>query len=1077
MNRKTVYCAILALIFAVSLAAGVFAQTVSFQSSIGGSARYGLLDDNGTSQYKNPLLFSLMGSRLFIVDISTINVPVEIGSLALPGIARRIAQSGDMLYITCTHGGLVAVDVSNPSKPDRKAVVIFDNDTTRTIGQTFGVTVKGDYVYVADYSGVFVLDKNDLDNNIKTVVGEFHGFDAEHPNPYDAYIDNSTGTDMLYISCEGNGLYILDVSDKASPLKLGQSPGQYYCSLRDGDYMYVAAGGKGLDILDVSDPDNITLVGNIENNYGGVLSFAKYGDYVYMSSEFEDFYKINVKDPAKPVQEQQFLLGGNHSLGVSVTYPYVVLANSNHGIRIFDIRSDTIQQVGEFLSMGRVVDCRGAGDFAYAAVGLKGLAILDMTNPLKPLQVSQTTLSGYANGVAVAGTAVYVAEANNAGRGGLLEIVDATDPEVPVITGSVALDGEPYSVQVQGNLAIVACQTMGLALVDITDAANPQVLSTYNTPGLCYAPLAWNNYILAADGLKGFTVLDIRDTEFPKKVADSYNLGYNFGNVIDIAFWDTWMYLPASEALHIAHFDPLYLPVSDNTSYIDPITRRYLTGQVKAVAAFDGYLLVADSVGGVRLFDIAKPKEPQESDNESYSVTDPLRINYAADQGLAYVPSGIGGLYVFKVNVPEKPEIDSNGIWVGEGKAKSDNASIGFSADLYQAHKNVTGTLTVYADEELQGTVTAAADDNESSLTGTIAFEGGETGTFALEKKSTSLAGTITIGDMEVMKVSLAFATDRGNLAYKNISALMDSAFTSAIEEEKGAKKRHLRRAKRMMKKALEQSELSSQFKLSAVALARTGIGPEAGALAASEVMLYQSAQWETLVAQAEATIMATTICADYQRFSNLFLSLGDRALARGMQAGESGQLARALYSFGTAIQHYSRVAAYYDKKVGNCPTWGEGVFNGYYEGVIDFGFIAAVFKVCPIQAEDGSITGTVRIDIEASNEHMSGRIADAADLADTDPETGVCPSDEENICSPAKNTTKVVSGNDESTITGTMLLFVGDITAHIEIVDWKYNISTDQWEGQAEVKEQTVIGNVTLKKVGDVCPEGFPGE
>ena len=128
----------------------------------------------------------------------------------------------------------------------------------------------------------------------------------------------------------------------------------------------------------------------------------------------------------------------------------------------------------------------------------------------------------------------------------------------------------------------------------------------------------WGDYILVADGIKGFTALDIKDPGFPKKIADSYNLGYDLGNVVDIAVWDTWMYLPASDALHMANIDPLYLPTSSNDSFIDPITMRHKTGQMKAVAAFDGYLLVADSVGGVRLFDIAQHDSPQESDNESY---------------------------------------------------------------------------------------------------------------------------------------------------------------------------------------------------------------------------------------------------------------------------------------------------------------------------------------------------------------------------------------------------------------------------------------------------------------------------
>ena len=1044
MKGRTVRCTIFALLFAISLVTGAFAQSVSFQYNMGGSARYGLISDNGTT------LYSVMGSRLSIADISNIGTPVELGSIALPGIARRIAQTGTILYIACSSGGLAAVDVSNPAQPQLLSITTFDKPDA--ICQTFGVAVKDEYVYVADYSGAFAVDMTDPAHPVKRA--EFTTFDAVHHNAYDAYVDNNT----LYISCEMDGLYIFDISDPTQISKIthykdaANNLSTFYASYREGNYLYVAAGVSGLAILDISNLSAPAFVSSFENNYQGILGLVKIGDYVYLCSEFQNFYKIDVSDPVHPAQASQFMVGGNHSLGISKTGDYVVLANSNYGIRIFDSRAAAIRQVGEFLTLGRVVDCKGAGNFAYAAVGLKGLAVLDMTNPLLPVQIAQKTLSGYANGLAVAGSAAYLAETNHEGEdGGMLEIVDVTNPSAPVILGSVALGGQPFSVQVQGTLAVVACQTAGVTIVDVSDTSSPQLLGTYNTSGVCYAPLLWGDYIMAADGLKGFTVLDIKDPGLPKKIADSYGLGYNLGNVVDIALWDTWLYLPASDALHIANFDPLYLPTSDNDSFIDPLTKRHQTGQLKAVAAFDGYLLVADSVGGVRLFDIAKQNSPQESDNESYIAGDPLRISYAAGQGLAYVSSQIAGLYIYKVTVPKKPAAQANGIWFGTGTDISDNGTIGIVADLYQAHDNVTGTLTIYGDTVLKGAVTASTADNASHVKGTILFDGGTTGSLDLKKSGAGLNGAISAGDLEVIKVSLANETSRGLLSFENIAPSMDAGITSALATAKGLKKRHLKRAQEIMTEALAQPVLDGQLRYSAMAVAMTSPRTATGALAASEALLYQSALWETQVAQAEAGIMSATICADYQKFIKLFKLLGDNALEKGKQAGESGRLPSALASFSKAARRYQQLAAYYQKNVATCPTWGTADLNGFYEGVIDFGFITAGFKVCSVQSDNGIVTGDARIDVEASNEHMTGTITDG------------------------KNTTVIVKGNEETTVTGTILVQIAEITAHIVMKDWKYNIATDQWEGQVEVQEQKVTGNVTLKKSSDACPEGFP--
>jgi hypothetical protein len=215
---------IFALLFAVSMAAGAFAQTVDFQYSLGGSARYGLIDRDD-----NETLYSLIGSRLFIADVSNISTPVEISSLALPGIARRIAQSGDILYISCSHGGLAAVDVSDRANPFLRSVTTFD--TADKIGQTFGVAVKGNYVCVADYTGVYALDASNP--NLLDIKREFKDFKkdppfdnatVEDPVTYDAYIDNNT----LFISCEKNGLYIFDIGNNTALNKISHYLGQFY---------------------------------------------------------------------------------------------------------------------------------------------------------------------------------------------------------------------------------------------------------------------------------------------------------------------------------------------------------------------------------------------------------------------------------------------------------------------------------------------------------------------------------------------------------------------------------------------------------------------------------------------------------------------------------------------------------------------------------------------------------------------------------------------------------------------------------------------------------------------------------
>ena len=79
-------------------------QSINFTSNLGGSARYGLM--SGTT------LYSLIGSKLLIHDVSSIDNPTELGSLSIPGKGRRAALNGSTLYIA-----LSLIHISEPTRP------------------------------------------------------------------------------------------------------------------------------------------------------------------------------------------------------------------------------------------------------------------------------------------------------------------------------------------------------------------------------------------------------------------------------------------------------------------------------------------------------------------------------------------------------------------------------------------------------------------------------------------------------------------------------------------------------------------------------------------------------------------------------------------------------------------------------------------------------------------------------------------------------------------------------------------------------------------------------------------------
>jgi hypothetical protein len=1025
---------VLLLLICMGAGAALAAVTgsVTFQSNLGGSARYAL--QSGT------YLYSVIGTRLYIADISDIQNPVEIASLPIPGIGRRLEKKGTVLYIACTEGGLATVDVSDPVKPALLGTLLFD--TTAKAGEVFDVTLNGDIAYVADYrTGLYIVDIKDPSSMV--IKGSFTNFENQDGAlPYDVYINGTN----LYVCCEHDGLYIFDIT---SPLQLSLQShfsgpagvgNQFYQSFRDGNYLYIAGGIAGLVIADVSDIKTPLFVTNFENNYQGVLAFVKSGNFVYLCTEFTDFYKIDVTDVMNPKQVESFPVDGNHSLGISREGNYVFLANSNFGIRIFDISGQSISQRGYFASLGRVIDCHGLGKYAYVAAGKNGMQIFDVIDSQHPVLVSKTVLAGYANGLCVQNGKVYVAEllAEGQSSGGFLEIVDAANPAAPAVLGKVDLDGEPFDVLVSANIAYVASQTKGVSLVDVSNASAPVLLSAFDTAGVCYQVALWGNYLTAADGTQALSLLDVENSVFPQKVSG----GYDIGTIQDICLWDTTVYLAAGTGgVFISDISLPYAPTTP-ANVIIPETNRGENGAIKVVTSFDSYLLAPDSTGGLRLFDIADPAQPVELDHESYLRGDPIKVTYDAQSGLAYVSSQIAGLYIYTVETTAGPGIDLDGLW--SGSIVSAGSTIGVTAEFDQTHASVSGTVSFFASApvtgQFSGTVTS-----DTTLSGTIT-SAGKNASFSLtyDNQTNELTGETT-GE-PAGTVRLKYVSKRGYLDSKKVITSLQDSVTARAADARGLEKMGLGLANNVLDTALGTDLLSARLASLGSAELLLSIFTRDNAIAAENALSYSSAKWETLTWQAIATTEATDICTDNQQKLTSALSSGDFFLQQGLSRGDRGNYSRAISLFSQAVKSYESVSALYQQYKPACPEFGIATFDGYYEGVVDFGIISATLKMCVNEASDGSVTGDAFIAVEASGEYMNGTLTDANNS----------------------------SASGHSVVTGTILVELGDITAHIVLKDWVYNPSSGQWEGQVEVKEQKVSGNVTLKFVSDTCPDGW---
>lgn len=192
----------------------------------------------------NNALLACRDDGLRVVNVSDPTHPVPIGSYTASG-ANGVAVSGDYAYVTDA-GGVYVLDCSNPAGPVRIG-------SCAVPGGGYPIALDGNYVYVGGYDSwgdpppppgvpqepaLVVINVSDPANPrlVKTLpVGH----------------DTANGRilvsgDHLLMSLEWGGLLLIDVSDPTSPVLAGRYEDYASGLFASGDCAFVAAGSGGL---------------------------------------------------------------------------------------------------------------------------------------------------------------------------------------------------------------------------------------------------------------------------------------------------------------------------------------------------------------------------------------------------------------------------------------------------------------------------------------------------------------------------------------------------------------------------------------------------------------------------------------------------------------------------------------------------------------------------------------------------------------------------------------------------------------------------------------------------------------
>ena len=433
------------------------------------------------------LLFALVLLLPIVAGASSLGEPRVRGGIASPPVVY-----GDFVY-AASGISIQVSDVSDAAHPRR---VPFE-PSERPPGTIFGLAVVGDYLYVGW--------SDDAQTNA--------------------------------------GFQIYSLADPARPVHVGDAATtRADVLLTNGDYLYEVSSQRGVFAIDASDPLRPVFVGNATGSIRlppSVLYAQIANGHLYVSGggDIEACWAVilDLADPAHPVSVGEVPLGSFSVLEAVSESGYAYARGDVGGI--YDLHDPThVARLGELPGSDLIV--RGAiratfrGDTLYL-FGDDYLPIYDVSNPLAPVQVAQTSISTNDLATLVPLPNGFLATTAK-GRGGL---IDASEPLAPTLRTEISVPSvlSIYGAALDDRNAYLIGEGHTLEVVDTASLANVGVLDAPadDEEGAALAgatSIALSNTTAIVAGYRELFAIDVADRANPR-VAGSLPLGF-FGDVL-----------------------------------------------------------------------------------------------------------------------------------------------------------------------------------------------------------------------------------------------------------------------------------------------------------------------------------------------------------------------------------------------------------------------------------------------------------------------------------------------------------------------------------------------------------------
>ena len=380
---------------------------------------------------------------------------------------------------------------------------------------------------------------------------------------------------------------------------------------------------------------------------GSIEAVFVQGDYAYIG-QGTTLAVLDVSDDATPT-----LVGRTAPLSifaeiVQVSGNYAYVADRDMGMSVIDISNPVKPVEVGFYPLPGIFKLQASGHYVYFAASYhvynmpeyEGLYVLDVADPTQPVEIASYA-AFYLRDFTIGGQYAYLVGGGHSYQESTasLRILDISHPNDLIEVGvySTPSPYDPQKIALSANYAYIYVEgsvqrvwTGALLVVDIANPGAPAEVGLHQTELLDNDNMAISDNFLYSTGHYGLQVFDFSDPSMPVEAETS-----------GIDWWVRDLQLINNRAYLASGFELTLLDISDPGQPTPISTFESTVTQPGVLAATNDYAYIADD-DGLHIFDVTDPASPEMVN--IFPLAEP--INEIVLQGrYAYLATGLTDQY------------------------------------------------------------------------------------------------------------------------------------------------------------------------------------------------------------------------------------------------------------------------------------------------------------------------------------------------------------------------------------------------------------------------------------------------